>query len=68
MEHFFSLLIAVTSWGSLVGAALGGAVYFLLPERFPRIEIGIVLFVISVVFGRIFEAIVLSRKEESARK
>jgi hypothetical protein len=64
MEHFFGLLLAVSSWGSLVGVTLGGAAYLLLPERLPRIEIGIVLFVISIVVGRVIEAIVMSKKSE----
>ncbi len=66
MENFLGLLFGVSTWGSLVGTVVGGAAYLFLPEHLPRIEIGIVLFVFSMVVGRVIEFMVISRKSQAA--
>lgn len=63
METLLGLIGSLPTLGSLVGAALGGVAYVLLPERLPRIEIAIGLFVLSLIVGKFIDLLMLSRKQ-----
>ncbi len=63
MEILLGLLGSLSTLGSLVGAALGGVAFILLPEHFPRIEIAIGLFVLSLIIGKFLDLLILSRKK-----
>jgi hypothetical protein len=55
VELVFALLSGSATVGSLIGLALGGVVYALLPEYFPRGLIAGGVFALCTIVGLIYE-------------